>query len=225
MLINDWSKMVLPGQVQLILAKASKIIIPESRNELLQLAMGDDAKADLFEVAYQISPSERVVEATVARCNNGLAVNYTDIYMRRRDPDCMVVADSGETDKPRYRDRYGEDFTALRQATFDWLINQDLIVVPFMAGGADLGYPALLIAPQNAAFFAGGLADLQGFIPGQELTAEFKPKAIIYVAPPFRHTHFDGNQVVVHNRLPEVHELFSYNLYPGPSAKKGIYGV
>lgn len=53
----------------------------------------------------------------------------------------------------------------------------------------------------------------------------FEPKAVIYVAPPFRHTHFNGKQVVVHNRLNGVHEIFSYNLYPGPSAKKGVYGV
>jgi hypothetical protein len=31
--------------------------------------------------------------------------------------------------------------------------------------------------------------------------------------------------VVVHNRLDDIHELYSYNLYPGPSAKKGLYGV
>lgn len=43
--------------------------------------------------------------------------------------------------------------------------------------------------------------------------------------PPFRHTYFQGKQVVVHNRREGMHELFSYNLYPGPSAKKGIYGV
>ena len=49
------------------------------------------------------------------------------------------------------------------------------------------------------------------------------------VAPPFRHTHFDGKQVVVHNRRfddsTSLHELFSYNLYPGPTAKKGVYGM
>src|SRR5256885_4569333 len=55
--------------------------------------------------------------------------------------------------------------------------------------------------------------------------ATFLPRAIIYVAPVFRHTHFAGKQVVVHNRRDGLHELFSYNLYPGPSAKKGIYGV
>jgi hypothetical protein len=54
---------------------------------------------------------------------------------------------------------------------------------------------------------------------------DFTPRAIIYLVPPFRHTHFDGRQVVVHNRLPGMHELFSYNLYPGPSAKKGVYGI
>ncbi|MBN2217260.1 MAG: DUF4914 family protein, partial [Pirellulales bacterium] len=52
----------------------------------------------------------------------------------------------------------------------------------------------------------------------------FKPSTIILVAPPFRHTHFDGRQIVVHNRN-DIHEIFAYNLYPGPSAKKGIYGA
>ena len=47
----------------------------------------------------------------------------------------------------------------------------------------------------------------------------------MFLAPPFRHTHFDGKQIVVHNRTEEIHEVHSFNLYPGPSAKKGIYGV
>ena len=63
-----------------------------------------------------------------------------------------------------------------------------------------------------------------GFVSAEE-TEGYKPRAIIYVAPPFRHTHFDGKQVVVHNRLDDCHEVFSYNLYPGPSAKKGVYSV
>ncbi len=57
------------------------------------------------------------------------------------------------------------------------------------------------------------------------MSASFFPSVTIYVAPPFRHTHFEGRQVVVHNRKPDSHEVFSYNLYPGPSAKKGIYGA
>ncbi len=35
----------------------------------------------------------------------------------------------------------------------------------------------------------------------------------------------DGRQIVVHNRLEGLHEMFAYNLYPGPSAKKGFYSV
>jgi hypothetical protein len=223
---KELEKFILTEELKDILNnKDKKVVVPDSRGELLKLALGNDEECNVFEVAYDIPGNGRVVEATVARCKNGAAVNYTDIYMRRRDPDCMVVADKGETDKPRYRDRYGEDFSSLRQITFEWLKQQDLIVMPFMAGGEELGYPALLVAPDNAGFFAAGLADLQGFIPKHRIPDGFKPKTIIYLAPPFRHTHFDGKQVVVHNRLNDVHELFSYNLYPGPSAKKGIYGV
>jgi hypothetical protein len=136
-----------------------------------------------------------------------------------------VIADCNESDKQRYKNKYGCEFDELRSMTFDWLSQHNLILMPFMAGGDELGYPALLVAPENAGFFAGGLSDLQGFIPGSQLKAGYKPKAIIYLAPTFRHTHFQGKQMVVHNRLKDMYELFSYNLYPGPSAKKGVYGV
>jgi hypothetical protein len=95
----------------------------------------------------------------------------------------------------------------------------------FYAGVQGKGTEALAILPDNAGFFAYGLGLLQGIIPLDEIPENFYPRAIIYVAPPFRHSHFEGRQVVVHNRRKESHELFSYNLYPGPSAKKGIYGV
>ncbi len=206
------------------LLQGRKVIVPESRNHLLSLAMG--SANDIFEVAYNVDGVGLVVEATVTKCKNGLAVNYTDMYMRRRDPDCMVIADKGDTDKVRYSERFNEDFEPLRNLTFEWLRAQkELIVMPFMAGGDEYGYPSLLIAPANAGFFAGGLADLQGFIPKAEIPKNFCPKAVIYLAPTFRHTHFNGNQIVVHNRLENLHELFSFNLYPGPSAKKGAYGI
>lgn len=217
------TKFILNDDLKYVLSE-KEVIIPDSRDELIRLALGNQEN-NVFEVAYDVPGKGRVVEATVVKCKNGAVVNYTDAYMRRRDPDCMVVADEGDTDKPRYRDRYGEDFSTLRQQTFEWLKGQNLIVMPFMAGGEEYGYPALLVAPDNAGFFAAGLADLQGFIPRHRIPDQFKPRAIIYLAPPFRHTHFGGKQIVVHNRLNELHELFSYNLYPGPSAKKGIYGV
>ncbi len=216
-------KLILTKDVENILA-TKKLIFPETRMELQELSMcGTDE--DVYVVEYDVENHGKIVEATVTKCKNGVSVNYTDIYMRRRDPDCLVVADDHDTDKARYFERYGEDFTDLRNQTFEWLNKQEtLIIVPFMAGGVNLGFPALLIAPENAGFFAAGLADLQGFIPKSEIPDDFKPVAIIFLAPTFRHTHFKGEQVVVHNRTDEVHELFSFNLYPGPSAKKGVYG-
>ncbi|HML84868.1 MAG TPA: DUF4914 family protein, partial [Bacteroidales bacterium] len=207
-----------------VIDKCQSIIVPESRRELLNIAIGGSVN-DLFKISYDVPGIGKITEATVAKCKNGLVVNYCDPYMRRRDPNCMVIADKGETDKPRYCDQFGCEFDDLRDMTFEWLSQQSLIMMPFMAGGNEFGYPALLVAPDNAGFFAGGLADLQGFIPQSEIPQGFNPRAIIYLAPTFRHTHFDGKQMVVHNRLPHMHELFSYNLYPGPSAKKGIYGV
>ena len=217
-------RIILPDELKKIAESGVSVIVPKDRNHLLTLAMGNEDN-DIFEVGYIVPGNGRVIEATVARCKNGAVVNYMDQYMRRRDPDCMVVADNGETDKPRYREVYGEEFQPLRDTTFEWLKQRDLIVMPFMAGGSEFGYPALLVAPANAGFFAAALADLQKFIQRDEIPEGFKQKAVIYLAPPYRHTHFDGKQIVVHNRMEDMYELFSYNLYPGPSAKKGIYGV
>lgn len=221
----NYTKWNLPTEVRVIL-EDSKLerVQPENRDDLISLAFGM-TNDPVFQVGYDVPGMGNVTEATVTRCKNGASVNYPDIYMRRRDPDCMVVADSGETDKVRYNDRFGDSFDDLRTRSMNWLQNQPLLILPFMAGGPELGYQALLIAPKNTGFFAAGLADLQGFLKPSEVPEGFSPKAIIYLAPPFRHTHFDGKQIVVHNRLDQMHELFSFNLYPGPSAKKGIYGV
>jgi hypothetical protein len=218
------SKMVLQKDLKSVLQNSPKIVIPESRSDLLTLAMGGDAN-DLFEVGYDVPGKGWIAEATVAKCKNGLSVNYNDIYLRRRDPDSMVIGDDLPSDKKTFRERYHKEFSPLRQEAFDWLSKQELILIPFIAGGEYLNHHMLMVAPLNAGFFAGGLADLQGFIPYSEIPKNFEPKSIIYVAPPFRHTHLDGKQVVVHNRTDEAYELFSFNLYPGPSAKKGVYGV
>ena len=214
----------LPADLRSILAQGRNIFMPESRSELLEKALGGP-DSTVFEVAYDVPGQGRVVEATVARAKNGAVVNYLDPYMRRRDPDCMVIADDGPTDKQRFSERYQTDFSDLRSQTFAWLAQQDLILMPFMAGDPGMGYPALLVAPDNAGFFAGGLLDLQGFIPQSELDHRFAPRAILYLAPTFRHTHFAGRQMVVHNRTDAIYEMFAYNLYPGPSAKKGVYGM
>jgi hypothetical protein len=218
-------EMSLPPELKELLAACPDYLVPDSRETILRLAMGDDERRSVYEVSYPIPGQGEVVEATVTRCKNGLSINYTDPRMRRRDPNCLIVADDLPSDKDRYIDRFGEPFAGLRQETFDWLKRQKLLVLPLYTGGRQFGLASLLVAPRNAAFFVGGLADLQEMVPASEVPPDFKPEAIVYLAPPFRHTHFDGKQVVVHHRLPELHEIFAYNLYPGPSAKKGMYGV
>lgn len=216
-------KFELTGDIEEILRQAKSVKVPVSREELLGMVFGEGG-ADTYDVSYTVG-DKNIKEANIVKCKNGIVVNYMDDYMRRRDPDCLIVADNQPTDKPVFSDEYGREFSLLREETFTWLKGQDLIVMPFLAGGKEYGYEAVLISPGNAAFFACALADMQYFVNIEEYPGKFKPKAVIYLAPPFRHTCFDGRQIVIHNRLADIHELFSYNLYPGPSAKKGIYGV
>ncbi len=221
---NILKHMTLSEGLKNLLECQQTLIIPKDREELLELALGEKGNKT-FQVTYEVEGKGEVLEAEVVKCKNGISVNYQDMYMRRRDPDCMVIGDNLPTDKPQYEKLYGESFENVKDKTFEWLKNQELMLVPFMAGGHEFGYEALLVAPSNAGFFAAAVGDLQGFIGRDEIREGFTPKAIVYLAPPFRHTHFNGRQVVVHNRTESVHEIFSYNLYPGPSAKKGIYSV
>jgi hypothetical protein len=220
----NWQKYHPPAEAGDILAHCKRLSIISSTEQLTSMSCGGP-ESNYFEVSYEIPGKGQVIEATVARARNGIVANYPEPYMRRRDPDCMVIGDGLPTDKESYKERFGADFDPLRQQTFEWLKSQELIAFGFIAGGAGLGMDTLVLAPANAGFFALGLAMLQGIIPEDSLPVSFVPRAIVYVAPVFRHTHFNGKQVVVHNRRDSIHELFSYNLYPGPSAKKGIYGV
>ena len=220
-------KLVIPADVKEMLLSGKGIVVPGSREQLIDLTYEGAVNGEV-EVAYDSGEKCRVVEARVMKAKNGAVVNYPEAYMRRRDPNCMAIADDKPTDKPKFREKYGYDFSELRTETLNWLGERELIVMPFTAGSAieaSLSYPALLIVPKNAGFFAAALADLQGFIPAEEIPVGFTPQAILFIAPPFRHTHFNGKQVVVHNRLDKMHEIFAYNLYPGPSAKKGIYSM
>lgn len=214
----------LPVEVEQLLKLAPSVTWFDQKEEILNAATGPNLEAT-FEVAFELPDGKRIVEAEVMRVRNGLAANYLEPYMRRRDPECMVIGDELPTDKTRWRDRFGGEFTPVRDETFAWLATQDLAMFAFESGRAGLGGGALVVAPANCGFFALGLALLQGIEARKSLGPDFSVKSVIYVAPPFRHTHFEGKQVVVHNRSEDQHEMFSYNLYPGPSAKKGIYGV
>lgn len=234
---KDWVNLGLPPHVIEVLSAAPSLLVAQSREDLLNWAIGREVGATdwngsnredkgEYQSVFDVPGKGPVVEAIVTKARNGLAVNFPDPKLRRRDPDAMVIGDNLPTDKPTYQARFGESFDATRRKTLDWLKTQDLVVVPFYAGPDSLRYGALLICPKSAAFFAGALADLQGMIPNDEVPADFKLSGgVIFVAPPFRHTHFDGKQVVVHARTNTHQEIFAYNLYPGPSAKKGVYSL
>ncbi|HIK56956.1 MAG TPA: DUF4914 family protein [Synechococcales cyanobacterium M55_K2018_004] len=221
---NPLLNVELPSELEDILQSAPHVAIASNVDQLVELAVRD-AKNGFHDVAYELPDRGRVVEASVCRVRNGISANYHEPYMRRRDPDCMVIGDNLPTNKPTFQSRFGFEFDSLRQQTFEWLKTQELAVFTFVAGARGKGPDVVVVAPANAGFFALGLALLQGIQNPEEIGADFSLGAVLYVAPPFRHTVFGGKQVVVHNRRPGLHELFSYNLYPGPSAKKGIYGV
>jgi len=222
--VLEKKKIALPDDVYVLLNSCKKYTIYDSVEQLAEAAVGG-ANETSYEVKYDIPGKGEYIEAIIHKVTNGISANYTDAYMRRRDPDTMAIADNLPSDKIRFKDKFGYEFDSLKTETFQWLKEQELAVFFYFAGNNGIGVGGIAIAPANAGFFAMGLAMLQRIIPVAELTDEFSIDSVIYVAPTFRHTHFDGKQVVVHNRTENRHEIFSYNLYPGPSAKKGLYGA
>ncbi len=221
--LKEAEKFILPDEINEILYKSPKIILAKTIDDLYKYAHTeeDEKWQDVF---YEVPGKGKVLEARVCKSKNGISVNYIEPYMRRRDPESMLIGDDGPTDKVRYRDVFKKDFNELREETFKWLSEQELLVYPFFSGIESINIQSFIIAPANAGFFAFALGLLQG-ITNIDTLAEFKPKMFMFIAPPFRHTHFNGKQRVVHNRLGDIHEIFSYNLYPGPSAKKGVYSA
>lgn len=221
---NYIDKFVLPDDLRQALEASPNLYFPETKNELYELCFGTTGES-IHIVGYTVPGQGYVQEAEVVRCKNGSSVNFTEKYMRRRDPNCMYIGDDLPTDKPRFKEYWNTEFAELRAATMKWLGEQQLIVLPVSIGGKYHGYSCLVVCPANAAFFAFALANIQDFVSINDIADGTKPRSIIYVAPPFRHSRFGGKQVVVHNRSKYLHEVFSYNLYPGPSAKKGVFSV
>lgn len=219
-----FNRFVLPEDLKEAVSNCRWRCYPETKDQLLELCYGP-THSSVYDVTYTIPGKGVVKEAEVVRCKNGPSVNFMEDYMRRRDPDCMRIGDDLPTDKPRFKDVYGYEFDQLRKETMKWFETQGVILLPFRAGGRHYGYDALMVCPTNAAFFALSLANMQGFVSIHDVPRDYTPRGIIYVAPPFRLTHFNGKQVVVHQRSNSLHEVFAYNLYPGPSAKKGVFSM
>ena len=217
----------LSEELKDLIANCKSMTIFSTAKELMDAATANVQADGYHYVSYDVPGKGEIVEAKVCKVKNGISANYTEPYIRRRDPDCMVIGDDLLTDKEKYSERFpGKKFEDTRKETFEWLKKQDLAMFFFYAGvSPEYGYPAVAVCPANAGFFGFGLSLLQGIVDINTITKPFEPRTVIYTAPPFRHTHFNGRQVVVHYRTESTHDIYSYNLYPGPSAKKGIYGV
>jgi hypothetical protein len=222
--ILEQKKITLPEDIFDLINSCKSFTVYNTVDQLAVAAVGGKEN-NTFEVKYHIPGKGEVTEALIHRVTNGISANYTESYMRRRDPETMAISDDLPTDKMRFKDKFGYAFDSLKKETLSWLKDQDLAVFFYFAGWDKIGVTGIAIAPSNAGFFAMGLSMLQRLIPVTDLPENFEVDSVIYVAPTFRHTHFNGKQVVVHNRSEKLHEIYSYNLYPGPSAKKGLYGA
>lgn len=214
----------LPQEISSLLGTCKSYQVFNTTDELEKIATGSKDQ-DAFDVSYEIPGKGLYKEAVVHRVTNGIAANFTEPYIRRRDPDTMAIADHLPSDKIGFKEKYGYEFDKLKEETYQWLKAQDLAVFFYFAGNEKLGMGGIAIAPANAGFFAMGLSMLQRIVSTESLTKDFKIESTILIAPSFRHTHFKGKQVVVHERTEKLHNIYSYNLYPGPSAKKGLYGA
>ncbi len=217
-------KIKLPAHAADLLKGCKKVIIADNLNDLSKLSLKDE-KNGTQTVSYNIAGKGEVAEAVVSRVKNGIAVNYIEPYMRRRDPNSMLIGDNHETDKMTYEKKFGKSFDGLKKETFDWMKEQELAVFLFKAGQIDIDIYGIAIAPANAGFFCLGLGILQGIVETSSVPDGTAPKCILFTAPPFRHLYFEGKQIVIHERSENLHEIYSYNLYPGPSAKKGVYSA
>ncbi|OPY91208.1 MAG: hypothetical protein A4E72_00225 [Syntrophus sp. PtaU1.Bin208] len=217
------NRLQLPEEAAEILAECKSLLWANSIKDFQAFfdGLGDKPRV----VEYDIAGKGAIQEAFVCKVKNGLSVNYCESYMRRRDPDSMLIGDDLPSDKVRFQDVYSQDFSSLREETFRWLKRQDLAAFVFLSGQREYGIPSIALVPANAWFFVFGLALLQGIVDLSKSEKKFVPRCFLYVAPPFRHIYFDGKQRVVHCRTRNTYEIFSYNLYPGPSAKKGVYGA
>jgi len=153
----------LPSKFQELIDEAPNVTVAKNVNDLVNLSVGGEDGMS-HEVFYDLPGGERKKEAIVHRVKNGIAANYVEPYMRRRDPKCMVIADEFPTDKSKFEDRFDYDFEELRDDTFEWMKTQDLAMFIFNAGKIGMGYKAIAVIPANAGFFGLGLALLQGIL-------------------------------------------------------------
>ena len=115
--IPDEIKVKLPDNVKSVLQECKSIIFYDTTAELADAATAGKEN-NSFEVKYFIPGKGEFTEAIVHRVKNGISANYPEPYMRRRDPDTMIIADDLPTDKQRFTETFGYDFATLQTETF-----------------------------------------------------------------------------------------------------------
>ena len=111
----------VPIELRDVLDSCPGYSVATTVDELIKLATRDADATGWQEIAFDVPGKGWIVEARACKVTNGIAANYLEAYMRRRDPDCMVIGDTMPTNKPTYLDRYKTDFADVRQQTFAWL--------------------------------------------------------------------------------------------------------
>lgn len=134
-----------------LLKNSKSLVLLNTHEEMVHASTGGKNN-DYFEVKYETPGKGLYTEAIVHKVKNGISANYTEAYMRRRDPNTMVIADNGPTDKKRFSDKYGYDFQDLKKQTYEWLQSQDLVVFFYFAGREEIGSWGWQLPRQMQAF-------------------------------------------------------------------------
>lgn len=171
---------ILPENISTLLHNCKKLTVFDTTDDLANAATNGVENVS-FEVKYQVPGIGEHTEAIVHRVRNGISANYTEAYMRRRDPETMVIADNKPSDKERFSDKYGYPFRSLQEETYTWLKEQELSVFFYFAGRVGIGSLGIAVVPSNAAFFAMGLSMLQEIVAVEDLKEGVKIESFILV--------------------------------------------
>jgi hypothetical protein len=119
MFTSQLPKLSLSRSAELVLSEAKSVRFFNSTEELVEAAVPIDQLDDdgYYTVGYDVE-DQFVPEVKVCRVKNGVSANYLEPYMRRRDSECMVIADDRATDKMTYKKRFGGDFEDARLGLF-----------------------------------------------------------------------------------------------------------
>jgi hypothetical protein len=105
---SSWTELDLPPHMREVLSAAPLVQVPENRPQLLDWALGrptgttdwrlgnrDDhgVYEAIFHVPGRPNGLGRIVVDVVTKARIGLAINFPDHAMRRRDPDALVIGD------------------------------------------------------------------------------------------------------------------------------------